>query len=78
MVLCLALSLLVIRQWGRLIAENGGTEFVVPITYREEMFRASSTANGKAITQSSIEPLGGKNIAYALSSSWVAWIIICR
>ena len=73
-----SLSLLGIKQWGRVITYKTGTTFYVPITMKNELFRAQSLANGSAKDLTSIEPLNGDYIIYGFGSAgaWVAWLLI--
>lgn len=66
------------EQWGRIIAYKTETTFYVPITMKNELFRAQSLANGSAKDLTSIEPLNGDYIIYGFGSAgaWVAWLLI--
>lgn len=67
-----------IIQWGRVAAYETGTTFYVPITMKNELFRAQSLANGSAKGLTSIEPLNSDYIIYGFGSggAWVAWLLI--
>lgn len=59
-----------------------GTAFTPSLSLSTELFRMAAVANGTAICEGSIEPLGGNYIVYSgigmENGAWMAWLLLGR